>query len=159
MIWGFLIGNFNIKCPDFSGCQFHLHIYNLIKHICKLILHMFKFVLKYDMGLFNLFSNLMFHVCNLTPMLPRHGQQHIPPPTMALSPRRRQHYHTVAANAIPPTTLLLPRHRQQQQHYPTASNNAIPSTPQTLSRRRCQRYPTDDTVAAPPPPTTTTLSC
>ena len=53
--------------PDLSNCQFDLRIYNLIKHICKLIFRMFKFVLKYDMGLFNLFSNLMFRVCNLTP--------------------------------------------------------------------------------------------
>ena len=50
--------------PDLSNCQiwstylqFEKHIFNLIKHICNLIFHMFKFVLKYDMGL----SNWKFH--------------------------------------------------------------------------------------------------
>ena len=158
MIWGFLIGNFNIKYPFSSGCQFFTYLQFDIPYVSirfKIGNGAFYFIFYFDIPCLNSFLNMTFgllvYFSNLiyNNWTPQSGSNNKPP-------RHRQRYHDA------PTAILLPTQVANSAiPYPvTANYNTIPPPKIALPCRhiKIKRYTTNDTVATPPPPTIM-LSC
>ena len=158
MIWGFLIGNFNIKCPFSSGCQFFTYLQFDISYVSirfKIGNGAFYFIFYFDIPCLNSFLNMTFGLLVYFSNLiynngtPQSGSNNKPPlPSIVLS--RCQCKSPIALSPTPPLpTTTLSRH--QRLRYPVDTSNAIPPTTLSLPRHRQQHYPVIPSNAISPP--------